>query len=80
MKGQLSLKSSIWRGYFFKGPVYDWDWSLNTGVHTHTKITCELYSPQPHAHAPSPKRDLYLLKTFLISKVFNYQKNKGLFI
>ena len=52
-----SVKSSILRDIFAYD--MDWGWSENTGTHTHTKITQKLL---PHAHTPSPKRDLYLSK------------------
>ena len=39
---QLSVKSSIWMGCFFKGQVYDWGWFQNAGSHIHTKTTPEL--------------------------------------
>ena len=54
---------------FLKGQVCDWGLSQNTGVHTHIKITHELYSSQPHAHAP-PTKEIYMLDFF--APVFSF--------
>ena len=60
MNGSTLYEIKYMKGYFC---IYDsdWGWSENTGSHTHTKITHKLL---PHAHTPSPKRDLYLSKNF----------------
>ena len=54
----------------------DWGWSENTG----TPIPKLPTSYSPMQTPPPPKEINTFLKMFPKSKVFNYQKNQGLFI